>query len=203
MPRFKWDTINKISFDNGIYILFEAGEKYNNADRIVRVGTHRSNGRLRRRLKDHFVSENKDGSIFRKNIGKAILYKNNHPYLGVWNVDTSKPENIARLGNKYDPAMQKKAEEDVSRYMREHFSFACFPVPTEQERLRLEEGIIAVLNLAADFSASTEWLGQHSTELEIVKTGLWLKQGLDGVPLSEMEYEKIMAGGKKDEVPDS
>lgn len=191
MPRYKWDTISNIGFDNGIYVLFEADEKYNGMDRIVRVGTHRSDGRLRRRLKDHFVSENKDGSIFRKNIGKAILNKNKNSYLDVWSVDTSKPENIARLGDRYDPAFQKKVEETVTKYMREHFTFACFPVATEQDRLRFEEGIIAVLNDAAGFVASAEWRGRYSTEHEIVRSGLWLKQGLDGIPLTQNEYEKI------------
>jgi len=188
LPRYRWDTINSIPFDNGIYILFENGEKYRNTDRIVRVGTHRSNGRLRRRLKDHFISENKDGSIFRKNIGKAILNENNHAYLRVWNVDTSKPENIIRLGDNYNPAFQKKVEASVSKYMRENFSFVCFPVTTEQERLRLEEGIIATLNNAPDFSASVNWQGKHSTEFEIVQSGLWLKQGLNGTPLSVNEF---------------
>ena len=192
MQRYKWNTINNISFVSGVYVLFEAGEKYNDMDRIVRVGTHRSNGRLKQRLKDHFISENKDGSIFRKNIGKAILNKNNHPYLNVWNVNTSKPENIILLGNSYDPVIQKNVEESVTKYMREHFSFVCFPVTAEQERLQLEEGIIAALNMATSFTASPEWFGRYSTEQEIVSSGMWLKQGLDGVPLSEHEYKRLL-----------
>ena len=147
---------------------------------------------LKRRLKDHFIAENKDGSIFRKNIGKAILNKSNHPYLNVWNINTSKSENIALLGSRYDPAFQKMVEKSVTNYMREHFSFICFPVATEQERLRLEEGIISALNIAKNFTASSEWFGRHSTEYEIIKSGMWLKQGLDGIPLTEKEYERIL-----------
>ena len=192
MPRFSWNTIDNIGFDNGIYVLFEVGEKYCGMDRIVRVGTHTSNGRLLRRLKDHFISENKDGSIFRKNIGKAILNKNKHPYLDVWSADTSKKENITRLGCKYDRALQAKIEENVTKYMRKNFTFVCFPVTTEEERLHLEEGIIATLNNASDFAASAEWRGKYSTEKEIVQSGLWLKQGLGGVPLSEEEFVKIV-----------
>lgn len=41
--------------------MFERGEKYGYFDRIVRIGTHRSDGRLKNRLKDHFPKENKDG----------------------------------------------------------------------------------------------------------------------------------------------
>jgi hypothetical protein len=53
-------------------------------NRIVRVGTHTSPNRLKIRLKDHFWHENKDGSIFRKNIGKAILNQEHNPYLQTW-----------------------------------------------------------------------------------------------------------------------
>lgn len=67
MPRYTWDQISEIPFDSGIYIVFETGEKYHGMDRVVRVGTHRSPGRLRQRLTDHFVRENHDGSsIFEK-----------------------------------------------------------------------------------------------------------------------------------------
>jgi len=107
MPRLKWDTINSIGFDSGIYIVFEVGETYRGMDRIVRVGTHRSDGRLRARLKNHFLSENKDGSIFSKNIGRAILNKTNQPYLNIWNVDTSKRNATVGLDG-YDAVLQKK-----------------------------------------------------------------------------------------------
>jgi hypothetical protein len=38
LPRFHWDSINKVEFDSGIYIVFENGESYYGMDRIVRVG---------------------------------------------------------------------------------------------------------------------------------------------------------------------
>lgn len=191
MPRYFWDTVDAIGFDNGIYIVFEKGETYYDMDRIVRVGTHTSDGRLRRRLQDHFVKENKDGSIFRKNIGRAVLNRNKHPYLAVWNIDTSKKDRIASLGEKYDFSFQQKLEKQISNYMCENMSFVCFPVSTEQERLRLEEGIMATLNAASDFMASPNWRGKHSPEYEIAKSGLWLQKGLYGTPLSESEYTAI------------
>lgn len=52
------DFINEIP-KNGIYIIFEKGERYKNLDRIVRVGTHTGNNQLRSRLKQHFIKENK------------------------------------------------------------------------------------------------------------------------------------------------
>jgi hypothetical protein len=36
-------------------------------------------------LKEHFVNENKDRSIFRKNIGRALLNKDNDYFIEQWN----------------------------------------------------------------------------------------------------------------------
>ena len=52
-------------------------------------------------------------------------------------------------------------------------------------------GIIATLNKADDFFASPNWLGKHSSECEIAQSGLWLKEGLNDIPLSESEYIRI------------
>jgi len=52
---------------NGIYVLFERGEVAHGTNRIVRVGTHTGINQLRSRLRQHFLVENKDRSIFRKN----------------------------------------------------------------------------------------------------------------------------------------
>lgn len=35
-------------------LCLNVGEKYGYFDRIVRIGTHKSDGRLKNRLKDHF-----------------------------------------------------------------------------------------------------------------------------------------------------
>ena len=185
MPSYKWDTIDQICFHNGIYILFETGETFYNMHRVVRVGTHKRDGRLCRRLKDHFYAENNDGSIFRKNIGRAILNKNKDPYLRVWTKSSS------RSDHNYDLILQKKIEKQVTQYLRDNFSFVCIPVESNTERLRLELGIIASLNTENDFLASPNWLGKYSSEFEIVQSGMWLKEGLNDIPLSKKEYARI------------
>ena len=58
-----------------------------NMDRIVRVGTDTGQNNLKSRMSQHFTNENKDRSIFRKNIGRAILNKNNSSLLNYWNLD--------------------------------------------------------------------------------------------------------------------
>ena len=93
MPRYTWDQISQIPFANGIYIIFEKGEQYHGMERIVRIGTHTSTNRLKAHLLDHFVRENHDGSIFRKNVGKAILNAHRDPCLAIWTMDTTKPKN--------------------------------------------------------------------------------------------------------------
>lgn len=187
LPRYSWDRIEEIPFLNGIYILFEKGESYFEMDRIVRVGTHTSDNRLKVRLLDHFVRENHDGSIFRKNIGKAILNADGDPYLSTWTLDTSKPENRPWM----DPEKNARTEERVSRFLRENFTFTVFQVPDKNERLRMEEAIIATLHADPVFRPSPKWWGQFSPEVEIRKSGLWLKQGLNGRPMTSEEFRRL------------
>lgn len=41
IPRMYWNDIDMLPFNNGIYVMFEKGEKYFGMDRIVRIGTLR------------------------------------------------------------------------------------------------------------------------------------------------------------------
>ena len=188
MPRYSWDQISQVPFTNGIYILFEKGEQYHGMERIVRVGTHTSQNRLKARLTDHFVKENHDGSIFRKNIGKAILNAYRDPYLKIWTLDTSRPENRCYLDAKKNTATEQR----VTRYLRENFSFTVFQVSDPAERLRMEEAIIATLNASPTFVPSSKWAGLYSPEIEIRESGLWLKQGLNGTPMTNAEFERLL-----------
>lgn len=75
MKKFSFPFDKQEIPQNGIYILFEKGEFAHSANRIVRIGTHTGENQLRSRLIQHFLKENKDRSIFRKNIGRALLNK--------------------------------------------------------------------------------------------------------------------------------
>lgn len=188
MPRYTWEQISQIPFTNGIYIIFEKGEQYHGMERIVRVGTHTSSDRLKTRLLDHFVRENHDGSIFRKNVGKAILNAHRNPYLTVWTMDTSKPENRRFL----DREKNADTERRVSKYLRENFTFTVFQVIDKDERLRMEEAIIATLNAEPTFIPGNRWPGLYSPETEIRESGLWLKQGLNGTPMTNAEFDRLL-----------
>jgi hypothetical protein len=79
----------KVAFPlNGIYILFEKGETAHDTNRIVRVGTYPGDKQLRSR--QHFLVENKDRSIFRKNIGRALLRRGQDPFLPLWELDRTR-----------------------------------------------------------------------------------------------------------------
>ncbi|MXW43984.1 MAG: hypothetical protein F4Z56_04650, partial [Candidatus Dadabacteria bacterium] len=72
--------------ESGIYLLFEAGETAHGTERIVHVGMHSGDRRLRSRLQEH-DSPNKDRSILRKNVGRALLRKSGDSFLEKWNID--------------------------------------------------------------------------------------------------------------------
>ena len=55
---------------NGVYVIFDKTQRDFGLPRIVRVGTHTGKDNLPNRIKNHFLSEDKDSSIFRKNVPK-------------------------------------------------------------------------------------------------------------------------------------
>lgn len=130
---------------NGIYVFFEKGELSHGHERIVRFGTHTGEDQLRSRLMQHLVKENKDRSIFRKNIGRALLNRDGDAkMLEMWNRDMTPKSARENMANFDIPAI-KKVEERVSEYMRSHFSFATIEVNGKADRLLLESRLISTL----------------------------------------------------------
>ncbi|MBV1818116.1 DUF6884 domain-containing protein [Clostridium cochlearium] len=166
MSHYSWNEIDDIEFENGIYMIFKSGEFGHAMDRVVRVGTHRADGRLKARLKDHYFRKNKDGSIFRKNIGLALLNKDQDEYLDIWGLNTSNPK-------------------------------------IKEERLRIEEGLIAILSKNKRFKASNDWLGNYHPDSEIRESYLWNKQGLKGKPLSLEEVKALAREQASKDNPES
>ncbi len=169
---------------NGIYILFEKGERGHDGDRIVRVGTHTGVDQLRSRLKQHFLKENKDRSIFRKNIGRAILSQNNDSFLRQWEWDLTTRANK----DKYLPLLgkekQAQVEKQVSAYIQNSFSFVVFEVNSKDQRLELESKIISTVSQCDECRPSDHWLGNYSPKHKIRESGLWLVNELYKTPLN-------------------
>ena len=184
MRRFTFPFDPSLIPTSGIYVLFETGETGHGGDRIVRVGTHTGERQLRSRLNQHFVKENKDRSIFRKNIGRAILHRNGDPFLDQWNLDLT--SRLAReiSGGTIDRSRLSETETLVSKYIRSHFSFVAFEVPSKFERLRLESALISTVFLCDECQPSDAWLGRHSPVPKIVHSGLWLVNELDKTPIT-------------------
>jgi hypothetical protein len=176
---------------DGIYILFESEEHAHGTNRIVRVGTHTGDKQLRSRLYQHFVKENKDRSIFRKNIGRTILRKSNDDFLRIWEIDLTTSEAKRKYANTVDQNKQKNIERQVTEYIQNNFSFVVFPVAERANRLYWEAKIISTISLCSNCGPSKNWIGLYSPKAKIRESGLWLVNELYKEPLSESDYENL------------
>ncbi len=176
---------------NGIYLLFERGENGHEYERIVRVGTHTGKDQLVPRLKQHFIKENKDRSIFRKNIGRAILKRQQDPFLEDWEIDLTTRKAKDLHGGRIDVEKQQEVEHLVTNHSQTNFSFLVFAEENKPRRLELESKIISTISWCDECRASQEWLGLHSPKKKIRESGLWLVNGLYKEPLSNLDLESL------------
>jgi len=174
---------------NGIYILFEKGETAHGVERIVRIGTHRGDDQLLGRLKEHFINENKDRSIFRKNIGRAILNQTGDPFLDLWEYDLMTRKARDRFGVLIDMDRQKRIERQVTQMLQSRFQFVVFSVAGKENRTLLESRLIATVAQCSDCTPSYDWFGQFSPKEKIRQSGLWQLQHLDSQPFSLAEFD--------------
>lgn len=176
---------------NGIYVIFEKGEIFNDTDRIVRVGTHTGEKQLRSRLNQHFVKENKNRSIFRKNIGRCFLNKDQSSYLPLWELDTTSKADKERNLKLLDLDFEKQLEKRISDYIQTNLSFCVFPMDTKEQRLFWESKIVSTLAKSNELTPSKNWLGNYSTKAKIKQSGLWQVNELYNKELSEKEFEQL------------
>jgi hypothetical protein len=176
---------------NGIYVLFEDGEAAHGTSRIVRVGTHTGNNQLRSRLKQHFLNEKKDRSIFRKNIGRCLLNRDHDPFLEFWELDLTSRAAKAEHAAKIDFTKQNEVEGRVSEYIQGHLRFVAFGVRDMDKRLDLESKLISTVSQCRNFGPSTTWLGQQSPIFKIKVSGLWQVNELKKTSLSVEELQEL------------
>ena len=131
---------------NGIYVLYERGEFGHDGNRIVQVGTHTGVNQLRSRLQQHFSNENKDRSILRKNIGRALLNRDGDPFLEYWEIDLTSRKAKDRYAGVIDRDRLLAVEQRVSKYIQDSFSFVVLPVSDKEERLSLESKLISTVS---------------------------------------------------------
>ena len=179
---------------NGVYVMFERGERGHDTDRIVRVGTHRGDNQLRSRMEQHFINENKDRSIYRKHVGRALLNRDDDPFIEQWNLDLTSSAAKKRYAGIVDFEKQRQVEQLVTDYLQSNLSFVCFQADDRDERLKWEERIISTVSLCDQCGPSVDWMGLHAPNPKIGESGLWLVQGLYKEPLSEGELDELEDG---------
>lgn len=175
---------------NGIYVMFEKGEKGHGKDRIVRIGTHtgqKGQRQLLKRLKDHFTRPNKDGSIFRKNIGRCFLNMDDslRYYLETWNIDFTTIAKRKKYGHRRDMAFEGRIEKRITQYIRDNISLVLIKVDDRKYRLSLEKRLITTVNRCNVCGPSDIWLGTQSPKQKIRGSGLWQVQHLNGKQIIE------------------
>jgi hypothetical protein len=169
---------------NGIYALFEEGESAHGTDRIVRIGTHDADGRLAARMEELFIRENKDRSVFRKNIGRALLSSVGDPFLKQWDIDRTKKTVRDNPLRQVDTKKLQQTERKVTARIQNTFSFVVIPTTASIDRHRLEAGLIALVASCSECRPSPNWLGLRSPSARICESGLWQVQHLDDEPVN-------------------
>jgi len=191
LRRFRFPFDEKKIPSNGIYILFETNERAHGTDRIVHIGTHTGDNQLRSRIKEHFLKENKDRSIFRKNIGRAVLNRDKDMFLEQWEWDLTSKKAKDKHAHILNCDKQKETEKRVSDYMRSNLSFAAFQVNVKADRLSLESRMISTVSICDQCKPSDDWLGLHSPKNKIRESGLWLVNELYKAPLTEEDFKSL------------
>lgn len=178
---------------NGIYILFENGEYFKGLDRVVRIGSHTGNNRLFTRINEHYIKDDHRDSIFRKHLGRCFLTINKRTdYIDNWDLKIKKRVDKEKNYNRINWKLEKEYEQLITKYIRTNFSFIVIPnLTNENERLRLEKGLIATLAQAIEKTSSEDWLGNYHPDKKVINYKLWNIHHLLGTQLTEREIEFI------------
>lgn len=191
MKKFTFPFDKQEIPENGIYILFEKGEFAHSTNRIVRIGTHTGQNQLRSRLFQHFLKENKDRSIFRKNIGRALLNKDKDSFLEKWELDLTTRNAKDQHSDSVDFDKQKEIEKRVTKFIQDNFSFVVFQIDDKDKRLYFESRIISTVSLCENCKPSKNWLGNYSPKEKIRKSGLWIVNELWKTPLNDEDMIEL------------
>ncbi len=217
LPLFKFPFNLKELPNNGIYFFYERNEDAmhippnlddgleKTSQRIVRIGTHKKDN-FRSRISEHFLLNESimnfsytkpkptDRSIFRKNIGRAHLNKQNDDYLEIWNIDFTLKHNRRLRSCKRDIEKEKEVEQNITKIIRENFSFKFIELEGEKERIGtigLESKLIGTVAKCKVCSPTDQWLGKFSPIQKIRDGKLWLTQLLQSPIINEIDKKMI------------
>lgn len=191
---------------NGIYFFYEQGEAWGHGGdhlRIVRIGSHTGRGNFRSRIAETYLldetrldfNENSvkpaDRSIFRKNIGRALLNRSSDDYLQVWDIDFTARTNRESFGHLRDIEKEKRLEHDISRMLRQRFCFRFIIVDDPIERTQHEKRLIGTIAQCKVCTPSEDWLGRHSPKQKIREGNLWQEQSQAAAAIDAEDQEAI------------
>lgn len=161
----------------------------------MRIGTHSGRHRtLGQRLAEHYQAFSKERSIFRKNIGRALLARDQDPSLDVWDLDLTTPDAQQRARGRLRPLKQAGVEKRVSDNLAARTSFTVVSCEGNSKELRAwESGLIATVAQCAHCWASDSWLGHHSPKDRIRERSLWQTLQLDDTPLTAGEVDRFVS----------
>lgn len=180
----------------GVYFFFEPGEMRSTSGeglRVVRVGTHAlkpgSKSTLWKRLRQHrgtlsgaYVGGgNHRGSIFRGHVGYALMRRDE------WPADVTAEWSQGSTASRDIRMREFPLELRVSRHIREMpFLWLAIDDASGPTSLRgvTERNAIALLSNFPNVGTSTEslksvdppsdsWLGRHTLNLNVVRSGMW------------------------------
>jgi len=149
LPLIKYPFRLELLPFNGVYFFYEEGEVWGHGGeklRIVRIGTHKRNN-FRSRIAEHFLINEKkmsfdrnnpkpsDRSIFRKNIGRALLNKNKDPYLEIWEIDFVRRASRDKYSDLRDIEKETSIEKQITKILRNNFFFRFVIIENEDERI--------------------------------------------------------------------
>ena len=212
LPIFKYPFDLELLPNNGIYFFYEEGENSNHGSgipkpRIVRIGTHKENN-FRSRISEHFLlNESKmkftqtnpkpsDRSIFRKNIGRALLNKQrDSDYLRVWNIDYTIHINRTKYSQLRNIHKEMDTESQITSYLRKKFYFKCISYLGQEKRMGkagMESRLIGTVANCELCSPSKNWLGRYSSISKINSGKLWLSQNLNSSSMTDSDMRYLL-----------
>ena len=151
---------------NGLYFWYEEDELgHRGKQRITRGGTHEKQGRLPARINKHFGG--REGSVFRKHLGGALMKLNTEPEAEVKVWYKKRKEN-----SRFNDPKFKHYEEEVTNQAKDS-SYRVLKVDDSNDRLQMEKKLIALFSHCEACCPSKKWLGNYAYRKEIRDSGLW------------------------------
>ena len=185
-PRYSFPKLSEQLPSDGVSFLFESGQEGHGGDRIVHIGSHTAEGNLPSRLREH-MNLNKDRSILRKHLGRAMLHRDGDPYLAIWDLDFTTKKTREDHGHRIESDKQEAIEDAVSNYIETNLAVSVLPTSGSVEARRLKDLCVGTVSSCSLCSPSSNWLGKHAAP-RIAHSGLWqiqklYSEGLDDADL--------------------